>query len=233
MYKKIFFFLFLALVSRATFAQQWSQADSVWLRNFLEGGAIEVNEDTQRAIREGQLIVPSWMKKNDADGLKSIELLKDPENVSAVPDSFHIRNVDPYSMPPAVFALYVLYINKVDSLSETMTCMLTTEEKAKLEELLPAGTAQALSLRTSDDTPGATLSTDFNYLLATLFSPLYRRRMYNARHATAYKNYYDAGVMPASRFTEREKRQLRQAVNALKISTIIHDPAIKRNGIDH
>jgi hypothetical protein len=230
MFKKAgLLFLFIISVSGVANAQYWSKEDSTWLRNVLEGGEIEINEDTKKAIEDGRLIVPSWMK-NAENQIDKIELLKDLEDAQSL-DSIKFQRIDPHSMPPAVFALYVLYMNKVDSINESMSCMLSKVDKEKLEEWLPTGTAQSLSFRTSDYTPGGTITTDFSYMLSMVFSPSYRRKIRNARHATAYKNYYDANAIKPAGLTEREKRQLRQSVMRLK-STGINDPAMKRNGID-
>jgi hypothetical protein len=231
MLKKIVpLFLFIMSVSGIANAQYWSKEDSTWLRNVLEGGEIKINEETKKAIEDGRLIVPPWMR-NAENQIDEIELLKYFEDAQ-VPDSVRFQHVDPHSMPPAVFALYVLYMNKIDSINESMSCMLSNEDKKKLEELLPTGTVQSLSFRTSNYAPGGSITLDFNHLLSIVFSPSYRRRIHNARHATAYKNYYDAGAIKPIGLTEREKRQLRQSVISLK-STSINDPGMKRNGIDN
>jgi hypothetical protein len=221
--------LFIIGVNGIVNAQHWSKEDSIWLRNVLEREEIEINEDTKKAIEEGRLIVPSWMKNAD-NQINKIELLEKIEETQ-VPDSFRYQNVDPYSMPPAVFALYVLYLNKIDSINENRTCMLSKEEKKQLESLLPTGTMQALSFHTSDYSAGGSITTDFNHILSMALSPSYRNKVHNAKHANAYKNYYDADAIRPTGLTEREKRQLRQAVRNLKVSGH-SDPGIKRNGID-
>ncbi|MDR0395275.1 MAG: hypothetical protein LBH77_08975 [Tannerella sp.] len=231
MHKKIvLLFLLIISVNGIANAQYWSKEDSIWLKNMLEGEEIKINEETKKAIEDGRLIVPSWMK-NAENQLDKIELLKEFEDTK-VPDSVKLRRIDPYTMPPAVFALYILYMSEIDSIRESMTCILSKEDREKLEALLPTGTAQALSFRTYNYRPGGTISTDFNHILSMAFSPLYRRKMHNAKHATAYKNYYDEGaIRPVGRLTEHEKRQIRKAARDFK-PTNINYPGMKRNGID-
>lgn len=221
----ILFFLFITGVSGIVNAQHWSKEDSIWLKNVLEGGEIRINEDTRKAIDDGLLIVPPWMKNSD-NQINTIELLKEFD--AGVADSARIQNVDPYSMPPAVFALYVLYMNKVDSIYESSTCILTDEEQKKLRAMLPPEVRDKIYVTNMS---GGIGGMDFNHILSMVFSPSYRRRAHNAKHATAYKNYYDAGAIKPMGLTEREKRQLRQAVMGIKASSS-RDPGMKRNGID-
>jgi hypothetical protein len=123
-------------------------------------------------------------------------------------------------------------MSEIDSIRESMTCILSKEDREKLEALLPTGTAQTLSFRTFNYSPGGTITTDFNHILSMAFSPLYRRKMHNAKYATAYKNYYDADVIqPVGRLTEYEKRQIRKATRNFKPTNINH-PGMKRSGID-
>lgn len=225
--KIILFYLFITVINGVANAQYWSKEDSTWLKNVLEGGDIKINEDTKKAIDEGRLIVPSWMKNAD-NQINKIELLKDFEN-AGVADSVRVQNVDPYSMPPAVFALYVLYMNKVDSIYKSNTCMLTVEDQKRLREMLPPEVRDKVY---TTHTSGGIGGMDFNNLLSMVFSPSYRRKAHNAKHATAYKNYYDAGAIQPIGLTEREKRQLRQTVINMKSSAIREPGGMRRNGID-
>jgi hypothetical protein len=106
MHKKIILlFLLIITINGIANAQYWSKEDSIWLKNMLEGEEIKINEETKKAIEDGRLSVPSWMK-NAENQLDKIELLKEFEDAQ-VPDSVRLRRIDPYTMPPAVFALYV------------------------------------------------------------------------------------------------------------------------------
>lgn len=221
-------FCFLAIaVNGWMSAQNWSKEDSVWLRSVIEGnGEIKINEDTKKAIEEGRLIVPPWMK-NSENEVDKVDILKDFDNVGR-PDSVRIQSVDPYSMPPAVFALYVLYMNKVDSINASMTCLLSAEEQESLASFLPPEARRGLYV---SSTTGGIGGMNFNHLLSMAFSPSYRRKAYNSKHAIAYKNYYDAGVIPSKGLTERERRQIRQDLRNFKVSKEV-TIGMKRHGID-
>ncbi|MDR1524647.1 MAG: hypothetical protein LBS79_05230 [Tannerella sp.] len=229
MLKKILLFCFLltAICGRMD-AQNWSKEDSIWLRSVLEGSEdVKINEDTRKAIEEGRLVVPSWMK-NAENGIEHIEILKDLSN-TGMPDSVRIQNIDPYSMPPAVFALYVLYMNKIDSINASQTCVLSDKDRQKLEDFVPP---EARIGAYVSGTTGGIGGMDFNHILSMVFSPSYRRKAYNAKHATAYKNYYDEEALQPIRLTERERRQLRQSLRNVKVSSEIVPGSKRVNGID-
>ena len=154
---------------------------------------LKINEDTKKAIEEGRLIVPSWMRDYN------MELEKDFDNTQT-PDSVKFSRIDPYSMPPAVFALYVLYMDKQDPTDQLQSLIISFEDRERLKALTPAG------------------GMDFNHLLSMVFSSHYRQLARNRKNATAYKNYHDNGISaPASiRFTERERQQLIRSSNTYR-----------------
>lgn len=211
-------------------AQEWSKEDSIWLKNVLDGKEeLKINEATKKAIEEGLFIVPLWMRNNNTLSLPEIE--KGLDGAGLPDDSLKINNFDPLSMPPAVFALYILYIDKMDSAYEARYLQLTDEERKKLEDLVPEG-SQSFYPYTSNYQPGYTLVHDFNHLLSMVFSSHYRRLAYNRKHATAYKNYNNDGIMANPiRFSENDRKQLNRLVNqrrpTIKVST-----GQKFNGID-
>ena len=211
-------------------AQEWSKEDTIWLRNALEGKeTLKINEDTKKAIEEGRLIVPSWMKNNDTDS--NMELIKDFDN-AGTPDSTRMRMIDIYSMPPAVYALYVLYIDKMDSAYQTGNFIITDEERKELEALAPMGT-KLFYPYTSDHNPGGSVGgLDFNHMLSMIFSAQYRRIAHNRKYATAYKNYYDeGGISRPIRISERERKQLIKSVNNIRPSVRVNT-GNKVGGID-
>jgi|GEM_PF-3299115 len=212
-------------------AQEWSKEDSIWLIDVLEGKEIKINEDTKRAIENGLLIVPSWMRNEDGV-MKEIEIIKDFSSAGVI-DSARIHSIDPYSMPPAIYAMYVLYMEKMDSVFEGRAMVLSNEEKEKFGEMVPYGTG-SVSLRTSNMASGLTTIMDFNHMLSMVFSPVYRNRARNAKNATAYKNYYDEFGLKPMRMTERERMQLRKATYGIKSSSPnIRTSENRRNGIDN
>ena len=224
------FVFFLFLCCTCALAQEWSKEDSLWLQNVLEGKELKINEETKKAIEEGRLIVPSWMKRND--DLLDPELVKEFDNNGRV-DSVRISRLDPYSMPPAVFALYVLYLEKLDSAFYIESIMISPEERKKLEKLLPTGTLRTFYTRTAGSTPGVGISIDFNDLLSMVFNARYRRIKHNSKHATAYKGYYDAGgIKKPFRLTELERKQINQSVNSIKTSLNV-SAGPRRGGIDN
>jgi len=226
----VFLLLFPCMI---VWTQEWSREDSLWLQNVLEGKEeLKINDDTKKAIEEGRLIAPSWMRSADENLIQ--ELLKDLDNAGAPDDSLRIRYFDPLTMPPAVFALYVLYLDKMDSLYAVKSLIITDDERKKLEALLPTGTVQAFYFNIPHYFPGFGITTDFNHLLSMVFSSHYRQLAHNRKHATAYRNYYDYGPEAAKpiRFSEQERKKLMQSVNS-------HKPPVKvsfgqrYNGIDN
>lgn len=211
-------------------AQEWSREDSIWLKNVLEGKEeLKINEETKKAIEEGRLIIPSWIRNDDNSGF---DLLKDFDNGVEPDDSVWIHRINPYTMPPAVFAMYVLYLDKMDSVFNVKSLIITESERKQLEELLPTRTRNALFYSLPNGASGVGLTTDFNHLLSMVFSAQYRRIAYNRKHATAYKNYYDNGTQAGSiRITEQERKQLMQSVNNRKMSIKVNYGS-KVNGID-
>jgi hypothetical protein len=212
-------------------AQDWSREDSLWLMNVLEGREeFKINEDTKKAIEEGRLIAPSWMLDSN-NKLKNIELMKDLDDAGAI-DSARI-SIDPYSMPPAVYALYVLYIDKMDSIYENKLSMITPSERKKLEEALPPSARDRFYV--SQDQlgrlSGGVGGHDFNHILSMIFSPYYRLLVHNGKYATSYKNYYDEGAIIRIGFTEGERRQMRQALRNVKV-TYEKRPGQRMNTID-
>lgn len=226
---KKFFILCISIISSCGFisAQEWSREDSLWLMDVLEGRKdLKINEDTKKAIEDGRLIIPSWMNnEDDKDGLNIITDFE--QNVH---DSVRINKIDPYSMPPAVYAMYVLYMEKMDSVYESRTCMLSESDRRKLEEAMPPSARNKFYY---GEVGGGIGGNDFMHILCMAFSSTYRRKMHNQKHANAYKNYYDEGAIGTIKMTENERRQMRQALRTIKPSTVtIRTSETRRNGID-
>jgi hypothetical protein len=234
MKKKIIFISAIFLVSFNTLnAQDWSKEDSLWIKNIIDGKEeLKLNEETLKAIEEGKLIIPSWMKNEEDDIQK---LIKDFEGI-AQRDSSDLNRINPLSMPPAVFALYVLYIDKIDSINANATILLSESEKERLREALPPGNATIYGGNLGTGTPGGILlrSLDFNHVLSMIFSSQYRRLQYNKKHATAYKFYYDENALqPSFKWSESEKRRLNKDIqNQRKVNLKIKTSPNRMNGID-
>ena len=220
--------LFLFLSCMFIMGQEWTKEDSVWLKNVLEGkDTLKVNEETKKAIEEGRLIAPSWLRNMDSE----LELSKDFDN-AGTPDSLRISNFDPYTMPPGVYALYVLYIEKMDSAYQVKSLIITDDERRNLEALLPTGVSSFYPY-TSDYATGFTSGGhDFNHALSMIFNAQYRRLVHNRKYFTSYKYYYDVGgAGNPVRITERERKQLNQSANRIRPSISVSSPN-RRSGID-
>ena len=207
-------------------AQEWSKEDSIWLQNVLEGKeTLKINDNTKKAIEEGRLIVPPWLK----DTISNYNLEKNFDD-AGIPDSIRFRNLDPYSMPPAVYALYVLYVDKMDSMYQVKSLIITDDERKMLESLVPTGT-ERIYLHSSGSSGGIT--TDFNHALSMLFSAHYRQLAYNRRHAAVYKYDYNGGERaPSIRFSERERQHLNRSAYGTRIPIRVSTGS-KTNGIDN
>jgi hypothetical protein len=230
-----YFILFILLVISSLeiiHAQNWSKEDSIWLKNYLEGKSkLKLNEKTLKAIEDGSLIIPSWMKDNKSD-IK--ELVKDFESAAAR-DSTNMDKMNPLSMPPAVLALYILYMDKVDSINTNRTIMLSEAEKEKLRENLPPGEQTIYMGDPGGGVPsGGVNNLDFNHALSMVFSAQYRRLQHNKKYANAYKFYYDEGaVQPSFKWTESEKRRLNNDIqNHRKVGFKFKTSPGTFNGID-
>ena len=231
MVKKIFT-LCISIISSCGFinAQEWSKEDSLWLINVLEGKEpLKINEDTKKAIEDGRLIIPSWLKNED--GLSDIDMIKDFEH--DIHDSVKIQKIDPYSMPPAVYALYVLYMDKMDSIHESRSDMLSESDRKKLVEAMPPNVRNRVYY---NEFGGGFGGNDFMHILCMAFSSTYRNKARNKKNANAYKNYYDAGTLGGSiKMTEGERRQMQQALRNINVkpgNMSVRTSEARRSGID-
>jgi hypothetical protein len=132
MTKKLFScFIILFAYFNFAMAQEWSKEDSIWLQNVLEGKEVlKLNESAKKAIEDGRLIIPSLMKKNE---YLHLDIIIDFNKIGRPSP---IRKIDPYSMPPAVFSLYIQKMVEVEmgsSIYSTYSFKLTDKEKAQLK----------------------------------------------------------------------------------------------------
>ena len=224
--KTLILYLFVISSCGVMKAQDWSKEDSIWLMNILDGKTeLKINEDTKKAIENGQLIVPSWMKSDDGK-LKYIEITRDFSDTE-IPDSIRIRSIDPYSMPPAVYSMYILYMDRLEASDEIESFMLSKEDRKMLYAAIPEKYWN--NLYHNESFGGA--SSDFNHILSMVFSPSYRQKVKNRKNTSVYKQYDP--LNPKMKLTERERRELNKAVVDMKTTTPITPSfGAKRNGID-
>ena len=229
-YKATIFIVLLLLFCMNIFAQEWSREDSLWLINVLEGKEkLKINEDTKKAIEEGRLFLPQWMKENDSNAKPELE--KD-FNETGAPDSIRFHHLDPYTMPPAVFALYVLYMDRLDSAYRVRSLIITDDERDQFKELAEKGLYMDGPF-TSDYSYGVIGGKDFNHILSMIFSKHYRLMAHNRKTANAYKNYYDAGAVKQLQISERERKQLNNSVNNRRPVSVKVSSGQRINGIDN
>jgi len=216
--------LMYSSLSAQTLPKDWSREDSLWLLNVLEGKQeLKINEETMKAIEAGRLIVPQWLK--DQGG---IDIMKDL-TAKNVPDSVRLSRINPYTMPPAVFAMYVLFMDKVDSVLNLSKELLSDEERANIATFVPPNSRNRLFV---NELGGGVGGLDFNHILSMIFSPAYRQKAQLVKHATAYKNYNGDGYEYTYRLTETEKRQINRAARKVKVDFIDHFGQ-KTNPIDN
>ncbi|MDR1203363.1 MAG: DUF4858 domain-containing protein [Tannerellaceae bacterium] len=156
---------------------QWTKEDSVWLDNVLSGKeAIKLNPEFQKAIESGTLlntdiitpseqmkIVPGRipLNKDFTEYLSPGKIQKDMED---------LRDVDPFSIPPAVFMRYGPAISLQEDKFNKAAFM--TPNRIKENAVRPSGHS-------------------FDDALRSIFSPSFRARERNRKNATAWKRYND------------------------------------------
>ena len=180
-------------------AQEWSKEDSIWLQNVLEGKEVLIlNEKTKKAIEEGSLSIPSLMKKNEN---RQLEIIRDIDNMGR-PDYMYI--IDPYSMPPAVFSLYIHQMIETDSsIYSTHRFKLTDKEKAQIK--IPITTLSSMIVP---------LNTDplHTYGIGNLFNVVgfVKNLIFEKQQKQNKKN-----LIP---MTEVERKQINHKINILRES---------------
>jgi hypothetical protein len=196
MQKQIFFIIILFFHYNFAIAQEWSKEDSIWLQNVMEGKEVlKINEDVIKAIEDGRFITPSLFMK---DKNRYIDLIKDFEDIET-PDK--MNKIDPYSMPPAVFSLYVL---KMPSIDKEFRFELTDKEKGQLKVPLPTNLSKMIRPFNTDPLHtygGGNLLSGVSSLL----------KLINRRQPELKKEK----PIPMS---ESERRRLIQLINDLRLS---------------
>jgi hypothetical protein len=172
--RKTIILIFCCLQNTALIYAQWTKEDSIWLNNVLSGKeTIRLNPDVLKAIESGTLlntdklspakqmkITPGRIpiNKDFTEYLSPGKIRKDIEDA---------RDVDPFSIPPAVFMQYgpaiVLPENKFNK-------AFMIPDYIKENATRPSG-------RSFDDA------------LRSIFSPSFRAKERNRKNANAWKTY--------------------------------------------
>jgi hypothetical protein len=173
--RKTIILLFCCLQNTALIYAQWSKEDSVWLDKVLSGKeTIKLNPDVLKAIESGTLlntdiITPSEQMKTAPGHIpinKDFTEYLSPGKIQK--DMEEARDVDPFSMPPAVFMRYgpEIFLQK-DKFNAFMI-----PDRIKENAARPSGHS-------------------FDDALRSIFSPSFRARERNRKNANAWKRYND------------------------------------------
>lgn len=168
--------LFFCIHTELMMAQAWSKADSAWLANMLAGkDTIRLNPEFQKAIQSGNLInLGEPIGKMQMAPIRIplakdfSEYINDKENSSGSDSSR--RRVALKDLPPSVFMRYGL---------DKPLPFNGIYQQAYTPYRRPAGR------------PATGISLSFDNALQAAFSPSYRQKMHNRKHATAWKTYND------------------------------------------
>ena len=182
-------------------AQEWSKEDSIRLKNILDGKeAFKINEDIRIVIGESHLTTPFLMNKRENPYL---DLIKDFDNIVS-PDS--MRNLDPYSMPPAVFSLYTQKVLKATSPDYTKhNFKLTDKDIAEIKKASYMGRSNTRLVNT--DPLQKYRGINFVPIMSLMFKMI----------PIQLPNRDDKNKEPAP-MTENERKLLNQSINNLRQS---------------
>ena len=153
-------------------AQAWSKEDSVWLSNILSGKeTLRLNDETMRAIREGQLLQPNSSPSGKMKNSNlPLPITRDfSEYIRPEKDTSHYR-IALQDLPPSVFWLYGPNFDPL----ETMRYSCFDRDKQAGQIVMPEINGLSFNLAA---------------LLSYLFSPTYRQKVKNRKTATAYRSY--------------------------------------------
>jgi hypothetical protein len=172
--KRFILLLFIGIHQTGSLYAQWTEKDSVWLENILSGKeTIKLNPDVLKAIEYGTLLNTDMISPSDQMKIVPgrIPIQKDfteylsPGKIQK--DMEDARDVDPFSIPPAVFMQYGPAIFLPEN---TFNKAFVMPAHIKENAASPSG-------RSFDDA------------LRSIFSPSFRARERNKKNANAWKHY--------------------------------------------
>ena len=183
MKQKLFACLFALFVSfTLATAQEGSKIDTILLQNVLESKEVlKLNENKAKTIEDAGLNIPPLMMENE----------------------------NRYSMPPAVFSLYILKMVEMDpSLNFSFRLILTDNEKAQIK--IPKTTLSSMIVPLNTDPlhmyGRGNLVYGVNYLMNLIFK---KQQVQNVKKP----------------MTEIERNQIIQEINSLRQSldiSVVH-----------
>ena len=174
------------ILSAAQLFAQLTPTDSVWLHNVLTGKEeLRLNDETMRAIRSGPLInlgkPPSTFLQSPLEFPIARTFYLKPEATKTVKNGLNPDSLDPY-----LYFKYFFIFADIPPITEKKPIPGFDMRGVNLKKnpLAPVDPKQGVTImRPYGVRPayGATLSVegDFNDVLSRMFSPTYRRRIYN------------------------------------------------------
>lgn len=170
--KKLFFIWMICLLNTGAAFAQWTEEDSVWLKNVLSGKEkLELNPETKKAIESGTFINPEGQKQPLLTSPSEYPILKEFEDIDPSTQDSARKRIDYQSMTPAQFRLY--FMSDSLFLYDLQSFYISPAEREYLQAI----------------TPGGILTFSAEDILRTIFWPSHRAKMRNRKHATAWKWY--------------------------------------------
>jgi hypothetical protein len=201
--KRLILLLFICVYQTESLYAQWTEKDSVWLKDVLSGKEqLQLNPETMEAIRSGSLI---------NTGTPPMELLAAPP-ILPVSKDFDIQPIDTTSeeavdyskMPPAVLALYkkelMLRSDTIERLQKGAFAMPDLRDKNRIQlGKSPVSVAVQATNVYNDQikdgqkrggvVSGARITFSLNDILMGIFSKTERAKRRNKKKANAWKHY--------------------------------------------
>lgn len=176
MNRQLLLWIIIGLNSTGLVQAQWTEKDSIWLRNVLSGKEkLQLNSETMRAIESGTLLTPDPPATHMRMAPSSIPLSKDfseyiqPDGLRTE-DTVSRRRVALKYLPPAVFMRYGL------------------DQPMRRSYFTPSIKASALPADIKENAVSPS-GISFDDMLRSLFSPAARARRQNAKRWQTNKYY--------------------------------------------
>jgi hypothetical protein len=187
------FLVFVLKSGIVTFAQEWTEQDSLWLQRVLNGTEkIQLNEETRKAIESGTFIHdPTVVKRMNISPLE-MPVIKSFEGITA-PQS---KRISPTDMPSSVYRLYGLEHKdtvphgKIIAMPKGSTATTFNETTIWELKLLDAFTPRKATVDDKAAAPSErNKKGNFEDALRSIFWPSHRAKIRNAKNANAWKTY--------------------------------------------
>jgi hypothetical protein len=189
-------FFFIVLKSGVVmYAQDWTEQDSIWLQQILNGTEkIQLNEETRKAIESGTFIHDPAVVKQLKSSPTELPIFKSFEGIMA-PEPPKIQRIPLSELPVSVFRLHDWGQN--DSLPDRSIITIPkgsmaakfNEETIRELKMLDAVTPRKATVDDKAAVRSGGASTNFENTLRSIFWPSHRAKQRNAKNANAWKTY--------------------------------------------